>query len=71
MNKVLPEKLESITEIARKGFERLGLELLGVIPRESMLEQSTLERICEDISGSFLHRTIDDRTELRGSALGR
>ena len=39
MNKVLPEKLESITETARQGFERLGLELLGVIPRENMLEQ--------------------------------
>ena len=47
MNKVLPDKLESITDIARRGFERLGLELLGVIPRENMLEQSTLERICE------------------------
>ena len=70
MNKVLPEKLESITEIARKGFERLGLELLGVIPRENMLEQSTLERICEDISGSFLHRTIDDRTRVARVRIG-
>ena len=70
MNKVLPEKLESITEIARKGFERLGLELLGVIPRENMLEQSTLERICEDISGSFLHRTNDDRTRVARVRIG-
>ena len=70
MNKVLPEKLESITEIARKGFERLGLELLGVIPRENMLEQSTLERICEDISGSFLHRTIHDRTRVERVRIG-
>jgi BioD-like phosphotransacetylase family protein len=56
MNKVLPDKLESITDIARRGFERLGLELLGVIPRENMLEQSTLELICEHIGGTFLHR---------------
>jgi uncharacterized protein len=55
MNKVLPEKLESIADTARRGFERLGLELLGVIPREDMLEQSTLEQICAEISGTFLH----------------
>lgn len=70
MNKVIPEKLESIAETARKGFERLGLELLGVIPRENMLEQSTLERICDDISGSFLHRTGHDRTRVAHVRIG-
>lgn len=70
MNKVLPEKLESIAETARKGFARLGLELLGVIPRENMLEQSTLERICDDISGSFLHRTKHDRTRVAHVRIG-
>jgi hypothetical protein len=70
MNKVKPEKLESIAETARKGFQRLGLELLGVIPRENMLEQSTLERICEDISGSFLHRTKHDRTRVAHVRIG-
>ncbi len=61
MNKVLPEKLESIADTARRGFQRVGLELLGVIPRENMLEQSTLEQICDDISGTFLHRGKYDR----------
>jgi BioD-like phosphotransacetylase family protein len=70
MNKVIPEKLESIAETARKGFERLGLELLGVIPRENMLEQSTLERICDDINGSFLHRTKYDRTRVAHVRIG-
>ena len=30
MNKVLPSKMEEIAEVARKGFRRLGLELLGM-----------------------------------------
>jgi BioD-like phosphotransacetylase family protein len=70
MNKVIPEKLESITDTARRGFERLGLELLGVIPRENMLEQSTLERICDDINGTFLHRTRNDRTRVAHVRIG-
>lgn len=70
MNKVIPEKLESISDTARKGFERLGLELLGVIPRDDMLEQSTLERICDDISGSFLRRTKLDRTRVAHVRIG-
>jgi BioD-like phosphotransacetylase family protein len=70
MNKVLPEKLESIMDTARRGFERVGLELLGVIPRENMLEQSTLEQICGDISGTFLHRGIYDRNPVAHVRIG-
>lgn len=70
MNKAIPEKVDSIAETARKGFERLGLELLGVIPREDMLEQSTLERICGDINGVFLHRNKHDRTRVAHVRIG-
>ena len=70
MNKVLPEKLESITDTARRGFERLGLELLGVIPREDMLEQTTLEQICDDIGGTFLHRGKYDRKRVAHVRIG-
>jgi BioD-like phosphotransacetylase family protein len=70
MNKVLPEKLESIMDTARRGFERLGLELFGVIPRENMLEQSTLEQICDDISGIFLHRGKYDRNRVAHVRIG-
>lgn len=55
MNKVLPDRMESITDIARRGFERIGLELLGVIPRERMLAQPALDQVCEIIRGTFLH----------------
>jgi BioD-like phosphotransacetylase family protein len=70
MNKVLPEKLESITDTARRGFERLGLELLGVIPRENMLEQTTLEQICDDICGTFLHRGKFNRNRVAHVRIG-
>jgi BioD-like phosphotransacetylase family protein len=70
MNKVLPEKLDSIMDTARRGFERVGLELLGVIPRENMLEQSTLEQICDDICGTFLHRGKCDRNPVAHVRIG-
>ncbi len=54
MNKVHPEKLDSIADFASRGFERIGLELLGVIPMENMLAQPTLQQICEHIRGQFL-----------------
>lgn len=54
MNKAQPEKIESITDIARRGFERLGLDLLGVIPRETMLAQPTIDQVCANIKGEFL-----------------
>ena len=55
MNKVLPEKMDSVTEIARRGFERLGIELLGVMPREVILAQPSILQVCEKVKGEFLH----------------
>src|SRR5471032_1523881 len=37
LNKVLGEKMDFITEFARRGLKRKGLELLGVIPHEQIL----------------------------------
>lgn len=54
MNKVLPEKMDSIRDIAGRGFERLGIELLGVIPRERMLSHPTLDQICDPIRGRYI-----------------
>jgi len=54
MNKVIPEKLEYIADFASRGFQRLGLELLGVLPMEKILSQPTLEQIRQRIRGNFL-----------------
>src|SRR6266704_574664 len=45
VNKVLPEKLEYITEFAKRGLKRKGLELLGVIPHQPILSSPSMALI--------------------------
>lgn len=54
MNKVLPSKHDYIADFARRGFERLGLELLGVIPQERRLSDPTMQDVCLNIRGEIL-----------------
>jgi hypothetical protein len=42
MNKVLAGKIEQVEDFARRGFERLGLELLGVMPVQKKLAEQAL-----------------------------
>jgi len=70
MNKVHPEKLDSVADFASRGFERIGLELLGVIPMESMLAQPTLQQICEHIRGQFLYNESLKRRPSRQVMIG-
>src|SRR5215471_2100903 len=37
LNKVIGQKVEHVTDFARRGLKRKGLELLGVIPHQRML----------------------------------
>jgi hypothetical protein len=55
MNKVIPSKMEGIEEVARKGFKRIGLELLGMIPHVEMLEVPTLQQFQEELKGETLY----------------
>ena len=61
MNKVHPDRLDYIADFADRGFERLGLELLGIVPLENMLAQPTLPQICEHIRGQFLYNESHSR----------
>jgi len=61
MNKLLPSKLDRISETARKGLARLDIELFGVMPRDEVLPQPTLRQICNHIHADFLHGTEHDR----------
>src|SRR3982751_5640015 len=45
VNKVLPDKVDYVTEFVRKGLKRKGLELLGVIPHQEILSRPTLKLI--------------------------
>ncbi len=55
VNKILPEKYDAVSGFVRRGFERLGLELLGAIPAEPLLGHPTLEQICREVEGRWLN----------------
>ena len=54
INKVLGTKVDYISDFARKGFKRRGLELLGVIPHQDMLSCPTVDSIREDLDAELL-----------------
>lgn len=55
LNKVLPEKMDYITEFARRGLRRKGLELLGVVPHQPILSKPTIELIRDDLKAEQLN----------------
>jgi len=66
INKVIPEKLDYVTEFARRGLKRKGLELLGVIPHQSTLSSPSVNLIREELQAEVLnsdrplHNMVDD-----------
>lgn len=66
LNKVLPEKVEFVTESARRGLKRKGLELLGVLPHLPILARPTVDSIREELRAESLNgsqlglRLVDD-----------
>src|SRR5258705_2221884 len=50
LNKVLDTKVDSVTEFARRGLKRKGLELLGVIPHQPVLSSPTIGLIREELN---------------------
>src|SRR5438067_169110 len=57
LNKVVGTKIEYITEFARRGLKRKGLELLGVIPHQSVLSSPTVDLIREELKAEMLNQT--------------
>lgn len=64
INKVLPEKYDKINRLVRRGLERKGVDVLGVIPYNPMLSRPTIEQIHEEThfeilcGGEFLERGV-------------
>jgi len=54
INKVLPEKLDYITEFAQRGLKRKGLELLGVVPYQPILSRPTVGAIADELEAEVL-----------------
>ncbi len=57
LNKVLPEKIDFVTEFARRGLKRKGLDLLGVVPHRSILSNPTVDSIREELKAEILNGT--------------
>jgi BioD-like phosphotransacetylase family protein len=70
MNKVHPEKLDYVQDFARRGFRRLGIDLLGVIPEEPLLSNATLGQICRTVKGAFLNAQPESRRRVRKVVIG-
>src|SRR5665213_2470684 len=56
LNKVLPDKLDFITDFARRGLRRKGLELLGVVPYRGILSRATMDLIREELNAGILNQ---------------
>lgn len=55
LNKVIPDKIEQITNFVRKGLKRRGLELLGVIPHMPLLSSPTMDAIRSELDVEVLN----------------
>src|SRR3954463_7020328 len=53
INKVIGSKVEYVTEFARKGLKRKGLDLLGVIPHQEILSCPTVDSIREELNAEL------------------
>jgi len=54
INKVLPDKLEKIAKLVRKGLQRKGIRVLGVLPYEPELSRPSIEQILEETDFELL-----------------
>lgn len=59
MNKVLGKKLEFISDFARRGLHRKGLDLLGVVPHQPLLSSPTLGLVREELGAELLNQPVD------------
>ena len=62
LNKVLGQKVDYVTDFARRGLKRKGLELLGVIPHQRALSNPTMESIRDELNAELLNENADLRS---------
>lgn len=70
LNKVTPDKLDYITEFARRGLKRKGLELLGVLPHRPILSSPTIASIQEDLHAERIDRRGPPNSLVRSVVIG-
>ncbi len=70
LNKVLPDKLDYVKDFAARGFHRLGIDLLGVVPAEPLLATPTLGQICPTVKGAFLSAKAESGRRIQKVIIG-
>ena len=54
LNKVIVDKVDYVSDFARRGLKRKGLELLGVIPHERILTRPTLNLVRLELGAALV-----------------
>ena len=70
LNKILPDKFDYVRDFARRGLERLGIDLIGAIPEEAMLANATLGQIAKTTRGSFINGKSRSRRRVQKVVIG-
>lgn len=70
LNKVTADKFEMVQDFARRGFERLGIDLLGCLPSEPILANATLGQISKTIRGQFINARERSRRRVKRIIIG-
>ncbi|MBG88159.1 MAG: hypothetical protein CMO80_14825 [Verrucomicrobiales bacterium] len=55
VNKVLPYRIDHIEQLARKGLERKGLDLLGVLPHMPVLTKPSLRSLQAELNADVIN----------------
>ncbi|RAP24717.1 hypothetical protein DID73_01160 [Candidatus Marinamargulisbacteria bacterium SCGC AG-343-K17] len=64
INKVIPEKYEKINTIVRKGLNRLGLDVLGILPLNEQLTYPTISSIVDELKPNILSMADDGKNNI-------
>lgn len=70
LNKVIGEKVDYVTDFARRGLKRKGLELLGVLPYQQILNNPSVELIREELGAELLNPTANVTMLVRDVVVG-
>ncbi len=62
LNKVIPDKLDMVTEYARKGLARHGVRLLGALPLRESLNAPNFQQIVDEIGARWINAEDTGKT---------
>lgn len=70
LNKIIPSKYDYVRDFAKRGLARLGIELIGAIPQETLLANPTLNQICREVRGRFVSKRYEARAKVKKIIVG-